>query len=60
MATRSRKHIETLTHAEASRKNIPTAEHQPVMSEGGRTAIQVDDLLRQSQVGESIRRFCKV
>ncbi len=41
MATRSRKQVETLTHDEASRKNIPTAEHQPVMSEGDRTAVQV-------------------
>ena len=41
MAARSRKQVETLTHDEASRKNIPTAEHQPVMSEGDRTAIQV-------------------
>jgi len=35
------KQVETLTHDKASRKNIPTAEHQPVMSEGNRTAIQV-------------------
>ena len=35
------KQVETLTHDEASRKNIPTAEHQPVMSKGDRTAIQV-------------------
>ena len=41
MAARSRKQVETLTHDEASRKNIPTAEHQPVMSEGDRTAVQV-------------------
>ena len=33
--------METLTHDGASRKNIPTAEHQPVMSEGDRTTIQV-------------------
>ena len=35
------KRVETLTHDEASRKNIPTAEHQPVMSEGDRTPIHV-------------------
>ena len=35
------KRVETLTHDEASRKNIPTAEHQPVMSEGDRAVIQV-------------------
>ena len=35
------KRVETLTHDGASRKNIPTAEHQPVMSEGDRAVIQV-------------------
>ena len=35
------KPVEALTHDEASRKNIPTAEHQPVMSEGDRAPIQV-------------------
>ena len=39
--TKAGKQVETLTHAEASRKNIPTAEHQPVMSEGDRAPIQV-------------------
>ena len=40
-ATRPPKPVEALTHDEASRKNIPTAEHQPVMSEGDRAPIQV-------------------
>ncbi len=35
------KRVETITHDEASRKNIPTAKHQPVMFEGDRTPIQV-------------------
>ena len=35
------KRVETLIHDEASRKNIPTAEYQPVMPEGDRTPIQV-------------------
>ena len=30
---RARKTIETLTHAEASRKNIPTAEYQAVIED---------------------------
>ena len=30
---RARKTIETLTHVEASRKNIPTAEYQAVMED---------------------------
>ena len=33
--------IETLTHAEASRKNIPTAEYQAVMEDHDRSPIQV-------------------
>ena len=43
MSKRSRppKRVETITHDEASRKNIPTAEHQPVMSRDHRTPIQV-------------------
>ena len=35
------KRVETLTHDEASRKNIPTAEYQPVMPEGDGTPIQI-------------------
>ena len=35
------KQIETITHGEASRKNIPTAEHQAVMAEDDRNPIQV-------------------
>ena len=35
------KRIETLTHAEASRKNIPTAEYRPVIPESDREPIQV-------------------
>ncbi len=35
------KRVETLIHDEASRKNIPTAECQPVMPERDRTPIQV-------------------
>ena len=38
---RSPKTIETLTHAEASRKNIPTAEYQAVMEDDDRSPIQV-------------------
>ena len=35
------KRVETLTHDDASRKNIPTAEYQPVLPEGDRAPIQV-------------------
>lgn len=35
------KSVETLTHEEAKRKNIPTAEHQAVVDEETRTPIQV-------------------
>jgi adenine-specific DNA-methyltransferase len=35
------KQVETVTHDEASRKNIPTAELQSVMDKAGQTPIQV-------------------
>ena len=35
------KTVETLTHDEASRKNIPTAEHQPIMAAKDRDPIKV-------------------
>lgn len=35
------KTIETLTHAEASRKNIPTAEYQAVVEDDDRSPVQV-------------------
>ena len=38
---KSAKRVETLTHGGASRKNIPTAEHEPVMAEGDRNPIEV-------------------
>ena len=38
---RSRKVVETLTHEEASRMNIPTAEHETVMEDHDRTPIKV-------------------
>lgn len=38
---RAPKTIETLTHAEASRKNIPTAEYQAVMEDDDRSPVQV-------------------
>ena len=37
----SRKVIETLTHDEASRSNIPTAEHEAVMEDHDRSPIEV-------------------
>ena len=37
----SRKVVETLTHEEASRRNIPTAEHETVMEDHDRSPIDV-------------------
>ena len=42
MAKRPRtKTVETITHGEASRRNIPTAEHQSVMEKADQSPIQV-------------------
>ncbi len=43
MAQRTRKarQVETLTHGEASRKNIPTAEYQPMMAKDDQNPIEV-------------------
>ena len=41
MAKRSGKRVDTFVHEEASRKNIPTAEHEPVMAEGDRSPVEV-------------------
>ncbi len=38
---KSRKQVETLTHDEASRKNIPTAEFQSVMDKAEQSPVQV-------------------
>ncbi len=38
---KQKKQIETLTHEEASRKNIPTAEYQSVMQKGEQSPIRV-------------------
>ena len=39
--TRTPKSVETLTHGDATRKNIPTAEYQPVMREEDQNPIRV-------------------
>ena len=39
--TKQPKQVDVITHGEASRKNIPTAEQQPVMEESDQAAIQV-------------------
>ena len=42
MARRKRtKSIETLTHGDASRKNLPSAEHQPLMQDAEQSPVQV-------------------
>ena len=38
---RKTKKVETLTHGEASRKNIPTAEYQAVMEKDDRSPIRI-------------------
>lgn len=38
---KAKKQVETLTHEEASRKNIPTAEYEPVLHEKDKSAIRV-------------------
>ena len=38
---KSARTVETLTHGEASRRNIPTAEHEPVMVEDDRSPVEV-------------------
>jgi len=48
--TKTREQAETLTHDEASRKNLPTAELEPVMDEAARTPIQVAYERRNSAV----------
>ena len=35
------KSVETLTHGEAARRNIPTAEYHPVMAEEDKAPIRV-------------------
>ena len=41
MAKRSGKRVEMLLHEEASRRNIPTAEHEPVMAQDDRSPVEV-------------------
>ena len=41
MPPKQPKRVDAITHGEASRKNIPTAEQQPVMEESDQAAIQV-------------------
>ena len=38
---KSKKKIETLTHEEASRKNIPTVEYEAMIAEGDKSPVQV-------------------
>ena len=41
MKKRTEKTVEALTHGESSRKNIPTAEHEPVMATEDRSPVRV-------------------
>ena len=38
---RTHKSVEVLTHDAASRRNIPTAEHEPVMADDDRSPVEV-------------------
>ena len=38
---KSTRTVETLTHGEASRRNIPTAEHEPVVAEDDRSPVEI-------------------
>ena len=38
---KSPRSVEALVHEDASRKNIPTAEHEPVMAEDDRSPVEV-------------------
>ncbi len=48
-APNSKKTVKTLTHDEASRKNIPTAEYQSVMAKEQHTPSQLVDTCSQEQ-----------
>ena len=39
--TRARKSVESITHEEAKRRNLPSAEHQPLMGDEERSPVQV-------------------
>jgi adenine-specific DNA-methyltransferase len=39
--TKTKKQVETLTHEDASRKNIPTAEYEPILHEKDKNSIRV-------------------
>ena len=38
---KSKRTVDNLTHGEASRRNIPTAEHEPVMADDDRSPVEV-------------------
>ena len=38
---RTHKSVEVLTHDAATRRNIPTAEHEPVMAQDDRSPVEV-------------------
>ena len=46
--------VETLTHGEASRKNIPTAGYQAVMEQGDRSPIPVSYRRRNRDLGPQL------
>ena len=51
------KSVETLTHEEATRKNIPTAEHQSIMHDADKSPIQVAYQRRNRDLDPQRRKF---
>ncbi|OPL19063.1 MAG: DNA methylase [Candidatus Aegiribacteria sp. MLS_C] len=47
---KAKKQVETLTHDDASRKNIPTAEYQSMIAESDKTPIQIAYELRNADL----------
>ena len=45
------KSIETLTHEEARRRNLPSAEHQPLMRQKEQSPVRVAQASLQGQSG---------
>ena len=58
--SKSPKRVETLTHADAKRTNIPTAEHQAVMSPEDQAPVRLQEIpaeARQRQGSVAVRRW---
>jgi len=56
--TEKKKIVETLTHEEASRKNIPTAEFQSVMHKEEQRPVRVSWRIRQGLCCANKHNYC--